>query len=180
MTHRRRYLLPALLFVASMLATVSVRAQLVLQSQVVGSGGTLSTDGSLVLAGTAGQALIGPVSNGSNTAWQGFWYTLPQRTTVSVPEERTGGSASAVALHQNVPNPFSTTTDIQVDLPTGGHVSVKVFDAIGHEVMTLIDGPRAAGSLVLHVDGANLESGQYTTRLVANGTTRTIRMIVVK
>ena len=179
MTHRRRYLLPALLFAVSTLTSLSLRAQLVLQSHVIGTGATRATNGSLMLAGTAGQPLIGPVGTGSTVLWQGFWY-MPNRTTVSVPEERNGGAADAVALHQNVPNPFSTTTDIAVDLPTGGHVSVKVFDAIGHEVMTLIDGPREAGSLTLHVDAANLESGQYTARLVANGTTRTIRMIVVK
>lgn len=180
MTHRRRYLLPALLFSLSTLTSLSLRAQLVLRSQVIGTGGTVSTNGSLVLAGTAGQALIGPVNGGENVLWQGFWYTMPERTTVSVPEEHNGGTASAVALHQNVPNPFSTTTDILVDLPTGGHVSVKVFDALGHEVMTLIDGPREAGSITLHVDAADLESGQYTARLIANGATRTIRMLVVK
>lgn len=180
MTHRRRYLLPALLFAVSTLTSLSVRAQLVLQSHVIGTGGGISTDGSLVMAGTAGQAVIGPVSGGDDVLWQGFWYTMPTRTTVSVPEEHNAGTANAVALHQNIPNPFSTTTDIQVDLPTGGHVSVKVYDGIGHEVMTLIDGPREAGSLTLHVDGANLESGHYTARLIANGTTRTIHMIVVR
>jgi hypothetical protein len=180
MTKRKRYVLPALMLAASTLTSVVASAQVTLRSDVIGSGGTMATSGNLVLAGTLGQAIIGPTGVGNQIALQGFWYTMPEQGVSAVPEERTGTRASAVALHQNVPNPFSTMTDIQVDLPASGHVSLKIFDAIGHEVMTVVDDDRQAGSLTFHVSADALESGQYTARLVTGGVTRTIRMIVVR
>jgi hypothetical protein len=55
-----------------------------------------------------------------------------------------------------------------------------LFDALGRQVRTLIDGERNAGTISVRMDADGLESGQYTAQLVADGVQRTITMILVK
>ena len=50
------------------------------------------------------------------------------------------------ALHNNYPNPFNPTTTINYDLPGKTHVSLKVFDALGQEVATLVDEEQTPGT----------------------------------
>ena len=154
-------------------------SQMTLQSSVIGGGGGVAVGGSSVIAGTIAQTIIGPVTNSSNAMGQGFWYMLPNLSTTGV-EYDPGMAGSAVVLHQNVPNPFSTTTRISFDLPAGGAVSLKLYDLVGREVRTLVDGVRDAGRVTMALSADKLESGYYTARLVANGVTRTITMVVVR
>ncbi len=154
-------------------------AQMTLQSSVIGGGGGVTVSGSSVIAGTIAQTIIGPVTNSSNAMGQGFWYMLPALSTTGV-EYDPGMAGSAVVLHQNVPNPFSTTTQISFDLPAGGAVSLKLYDLVGREVRTLVDEVRDAGRVTMALSGDKLESGYYTARLVAHGVTRTITMVVVR
>jgi FlgD Ig-like domain len=70
----------------------------------------------------------------------------------------------ALALRQNVPNPFKTSTQIAFDLPRAGDVSLKVFDASGRLVKVVASGDMAAGTHTLTWDGRDERGGQ-----VANG-----------
>jgi len=154
-------------------------AQMTLHSSVFGSGGGPATDGRNIMAGTIGQPIIGPVTNSTTIVGQGFWYTLPVSGTTGV-DYYPGVVESGVALYQNVPNPFSTTTTVKFHLPKSGPVSLKLFDAVGHEVMTLVDGTREAGMNSITLSAEHLESGYYTARLVAGGVTRIINMVVIQ
>ncbi len=177
MSKPRQYLLLTALGIAM---SVPASAQIVLKSYVIGTGGGAATDGTNIMAGTIGQSIIGPVTNSSNWAGQGFWYTLPKLGTTGVDDYVPGAVASGVALYQNVPNPFSTTTQVRFYLPKSMHVSLKIFDEVGHEVRTLADGMHEAGITTITVSANQLESGYYTARLVANGTAKTIGMVVVQ
>jgi len=169
------------LIVAVIGAVSGANAQIVLSSAVVGAGGAPSSDGTIVLNGTLGQTAIAPVSDLSTVAWQGFWYTLPGSRPSGVREEPvTGDGGNSVALMQNVPNPFSESTELRLRLPRSGHVSLKLYDRLGREAMTLIDGRRESGMIALQISAADLESGQYTAQLITDGVRRTITMIVVK
>jgi len=73
--------------------------------------------------------------------------------------------ATDFALEQNYPNPFNPTTSIKFSVPTSGMVSLKVYDMLGKEVQTLVNGSLTAGVYNASFDGARLTSGTYIYRL---------------
>jgi hypothetical protein len=69
------------------------------------------------------------------------------------------------ALSQNYPNPFNPSTKIEFDIPKAGNVSLKIFNLLGQEVASLVDGTSNAGHFVAQFDAARLSSGVYFYRL---------------
>jgi hypothetical protein len=77
-------------------------------------------------------------------------------------------------LQQNFPNPFNPTTSISYALPRSSTVSLKVYDALGQEIVTLVNQTQSAGYHEVvwsgrNSDGANVSSGIYFYRIEANG-----------
>ena len=87
---------------------------------------------------------------------------------------------SAYALYQNYPNPFSPITHIGFDLPAQVHVELIVYDLLGRQVHTLIDGMVAAGQHEVTFDAANLPSGVYLYRLHAGRQILTKKMLLAR
>ncbi|MCB1060673.1 MAG: T9SS type A sorting domain-containing protein [Calditrichaeota bacterium] len=83
-------------------------------------------------------------------------------------------------LKQNYPNPFNNSTTIEFDLESPGDVELKVFNVMGQEVKTLMDGYARAGSQRVVFDATGLASGVYIYRLVAGDHTEQKRMILAK
>lgn len=75
---------------------------------------------------------------------------------------------TAFNLAQNYPNPFNPSTTIQYQLPNAGHITLKVYDILGREVVTLVDGVKEAGFYSATFDGGRLASGVYIMRLFAH------------
>ena len=69
-------------------------------------------------------------------------------------------------------------------MPFDGKVSLRVYDILGKEVATLVDGYRTADFYTAKFDGTNLSTGIYFYRIIAeSGTekfTKTLKMILVK
>ena len=84
------------------------------------------------------------------------------------------------ALRQNYPNPFNPVTTIEYALPMSGFVSLKVFNLLGQEVVTLVEGNMNAGVHRASFDGSRLPSGMYIYSIMANGTRLTQRMLLTK
>ena len=74
-------------------------------------------------------------------------------------------SVRTYALSQNYPNPFNPTTVISYQLPVNSVVTLKVYDVIGREVETLVNGMKNAGSYTVRFDGSALPSGIYFYRI---------------
>ena len=73
------------------------------------------------------------------------------------------------ALGQNYPNPFNPSTKINFSLAVDSKVSLKIFDVLGQEVATLINGQLAAGSQEVSFNASSLNSGVYFYRIDADG-----------
>jgi len=73
------------------------------------------------------------------------------------------------ALNQNFPNPFNPSTVIKFALKVDSKVSLKVFNALGQEVMTLLSDSRAAGNHEVSFNAAGLNSGVYFYTIEASG-----------
>ncbi|MGC8898729.1 MAG: T9SS type A sorting domain-containing protein, partial [Bacteroidota bacterium] len=69
---------------------------------------------------------------------------------------------------------------IGFSLPKHSHVTLKVFDVLGRDVATLVDGVMEAGehSVVFEADG--LPSGVYFAQMNAGNVVQRIKMMVVK
>jgi hypothetical protein len=89
-------------------------------------------------------------------------------------------SPSRFTLHQNYPNPFNPTTTIKYDLPIGSHVNLKLFDILGREVLTLVNGVEIAGHHQVTLNAAHLSSGVYFYKITAGSFTDVEKLVVVK
>jgi hypothetical protein len=72
-------------------------------------------------------------------------------------------------LEQNYPNPFNPSTSINFKLAVDSKVSLKVFDILGQEIATLVNGNFVAGSHTATFNASQLNSGVYMYRLEATG-----------
>lgn len=97
-------------------------------------------------------------------------------------EENTAATSIPVqySLSQNYPNPFNPTTKINFQLPAGNFVSLKIYDALGKEVATLVNEKKDAGSYSVEFNANNFSSGIYFYRLNAGEFTETKRMLLLK
>jgi hypothetical protein len=88
---------------------------------------------------------------------------------------------SAFALRQNYPNPFNPTTTITYELSVRGSVSLKVYDALGREIATLVNREQAAGTYAVPFNAVHLPSGVYFYRLQVSGMyTETKKLVLLK
>ena len=83
-------------------------------------------------------------------------------------------------LEQNYPNPFNPTTTISYGVPVKSHIALKVFNAQGKEVATLVNEEKPIGAYELTWNSANLPSGIYFYQLKAGNFIETKKMILLK
>ncbi len=73
--------------------------------------------------------------------------------------------ATTFRLEQNYPNPFNPSTTITFRLARKEHVQLKVFDLLGREVATLVDGELTSGAYNVEWNASGFASGVYLYRL---------------
>jgi enterochelin esterase family protein len=89
-------------------------------------------------------------------------------------------------LYQNYPNPFNPTTKISWQSPVGSWQTLKVYDVLGKEVATLVDGYKEAGihkiefNIVETRRSVSLPSGVYFYQLKIGDYIQTKKMILVR
>lgn len=128
-----------------------------------------------------------------------YWYydTAAQKCSVRMPDNGKNYSvklygsrlmqvdgnsllASAYTLEQNYPNPFNPVTTIRYQVVERGTVVLKIYDAIGREVQTLVNQEQAAGRHEVFFNGSNLPSGIYIYTLRAGNYRSSRKMVLIK
>jgi hypothetical protein len=99
---------------------------------------------------------------------------------VTVVEEKGNNIPANYSLTQNYPNPFNPSTKISWQSPVSGHQTLKVYDVLGNEVVTLVDEYKEAGKFEATFDASQLSSGVYFYKLQAGNFVETKKMILLK
>jgi phosphodiesterase/alkaline phosphatase D-like protein len=110
----------------------------------------------------------GGTTNTSDTAF----------TTASI--VRPAGLPTTHSLEQNYPNPFNPETRIDYELYVAADVNLKVYNALGVEVATLVSGVQSVGKHSVQWEAKGLVSGVYFCLLKSGGMVSSRRMIYVK
>ncbi len=83
-------------------------------------------------------------------------------------------------LQQNYPNPFNPTTVISYTIPKSSFVTLKVYNALGQEVATLVNGVKSANTYNVQFDASGLASGIYIYQLKTGNNISSKKMVLMK
>ena len=105
-------------------------------------------------------------------------------TNTSVFEGEPEQIPNKVVLHQNYPNPFNPVTTLRYDLPENSFVNVTIYDMLGREVITLVNGEQASGYYQIVWDGTDnygekVSASVYLYRIQASDFVQTKKMVLL-
>ena len=118
--------------------------------------------------------------NGQNTGDK--WNFAPNKiiqvgTATGIKDNQ---NAFTYKLEQNFPNPFNPTTNFEFQILKFGHVTLKVYNALGKEVAVIVDKELNAGNFHYQWNAGNLTSGVYFYQLKAGNFLKTRKLILMK
>ena len=94
--------------------------------------------------------------------------------------EISGTVPSEYSLEQNYPNPFNPTTNINFSISTSEFVTMKIYNALGQEVATVVNEFLNAGSYNVNFNAEYLASGMYIYKITTNSFVSTKKMLLLK
>jgi hypothetical protein len=164
-----------------------------LMVQVISSStGTTDSVGILTFPNTAVNGWIDTIiyrvgeirSIVDDTLWGGTVRSILTLDTMitTTPVGRTVSSTPNIfALNQNYPNPFNPSTTISFTLAQNGFTTLKIYDVLGREVATLVNGDRKAGVVnTVTFNASKLSSGVYFSRLVSSASVQVKKLVLMK
>ena len=95
-------------------------------------------------------------------------------------ENEFSGSIDSYNLFDAFPNPFNSSTIISYQIPKTGFVTLNIYNAVGKEVVTLLNKTIQSGNHKILFDAAELPSGIYFYRLEAGSFVETKKMVLMK
>ena len=115
------------------------------------------------------------------------WITFSPAIIPDNPTSVSGSEAvvNSYDLEQNYPNPFNPTTTIQYSVQRSSRVELRIYNALGQTIKTLVDGLRNSGRYSVRWDGTDsygkaVPSGTYFYRITVGGYTSAKKMIYLK
>ncbi|MDR3666051.1 MAG: T9SS type A sorting domain-containing protein, partial [Ignavibacteriaceae bacterium] len=78
------------------------------------------------------------------------------------------------------PNPWNPTTTIRYQVPINTFVTIKLFDALGREISTLVNEEKPSGNYEVTLNGKNLSSGVYYYQMKAGNFIETKKIVLIK
>jgi hypothetical protein len=112
-----------------------------------------------------------------NTLQRTVNWTIDVKTPTDIHNNK---SPIEFSLEQNFPNPFNPSTTINYSLPEAGHVTIKVFDVLGREVIELVNEVKSHGKHSVKFDAHNFSSGIYIYTIRANNFSASKAMMLAK
>jgi hypothetical protein len=138
-------------------------------------------------------AIVSDASGGAIVAWQEYrsgtvWDIYAQRINASGSIPTGVGHTppiTTLTVLPNRPNPFSGTTDLEIESSAASTTEIEVYDVAGRRVRRMKLGAGAGGRQSVSFDGRDdrgrpLVSGVYFYRVRANGTTVTRKMVIAR
>lgn len=119
------------------------------------------------------------IKNSEEGEWSETWEfnTIKENDSET---ENPGETPLATELKQNYPNPFNPTTQIEFTLDELQNVTLTVYNLMGREVATLVDGVLQAGRHTALFDASSLSSGVYIYRFISDSQQFTKKMTLLK
>jgi hypothetical protein len=84
------------------------------------------------------------------------------------------------SLSQNYPNPFNPSTSIEYTVVSSEYVSLKVYDVLGNEVVTLVNEKKEAGKYRVNFNASSLSSGVYFYKIQAGSFNQVRKMMLLR
>jgi hypothetical protein len=127
------------------------------------------------------------VDSGAKPGYSKYTYPHPLRQNVPTFVEEDELIAKDFVLYQNYPNPFNPSTTLSFVIGHSSFVSLKIYDMLGNEVVTLVDEYKPAGKYEVEFNAdshsgkvRNLPSGVYFYQLQAGYFISTKSMVMIK
>jgi WD40 repeat protein len=112
-------------------------------------------------------------------------YKIRLQVTSIGDSKKKDNTISRFKLYENYPNPFNPVTKIKYSVPSAGNslmkfLQLKVYDILGNEVATLVNGEKSAGNYEVEFNANSLPSGIYFYQLKAEGFVEFKKMVLIK
>ncbi|MCB1060790.1 MAG: choice-of-anchor J domain-containing protein [Calditrichaeota bacterium] len=106
--------------------------------------------------------------------------TLTVTVAGSAVDDGVEGVPTDFAFQGAFPNPFNPSTQLKFDVPVTADVSLKIYNSLGQEVATLVNGLMNAGSYTVEFAANDLPSGLYFAQLHSGSFTSTQKLVLMK
>jgi PKD repeat protein len=120
-------------------------------------------------------AVTGP--NGADTLVRENYIIATDPTIISRPSDLL---PARFELYNNYPNPFNPSTTIEFVLPQSGFLTLKVYNILGQEVVTLLEAYKPAGQYSVNFNASQLSSGIYYYTLTTDNFKQTRKMVLLR
>ena len=104
----------------------------------------------------------------------------PTSALPSLPLDGTAPPSTRVSLSSPRPNPFTSSTQFVVTLPSAGQLDLAVHDLAGRRVATIATGRYGPGQHPFSWNGAGAHDGLYFVRLTVNGQVLSTRVAMLR
>ncbi|MBS1552172.1 MAG: T9SS type A sorting domain-containing protein, partial [Bacteroidetes bacterium] len=100
------------------------------------------------------------------------YFELAEEVNIGIPDK--------FELSQNYPNPFNPVTNLEFGIAKLGFVTLKIYDVLGRELVTLVNEIKEPGYYKIKFDAGNLSSGVYFYRMTAGDFVAVKKFVVMK
>ncbi len=165
------------LFALMYVFSTSTAQAVIIEKDIISSGGSNMKNELFTLNGSIGQPIISISENSSERAHQGFWYVITDfnsgsTNTLDIPE----GLSNLTIL----PNPASYQGTIVFFATEKVHLEIDIINSIGQKTDFHFEGEVYEGKNQLPFDASFMAAGQYFVNITSQNKTYSKKIVIVK